>query len=106
MDRTPPPTGRAVAQHIISVVGGVPKVLRAFDADETHWVDLAKLPDRPSASLVTCSTLTLHVTRNEVNGRNIPVELVGVTNGQPDDFANLVGTAAFYIMKDGWVAAP
>ena len=54
----------------------------------------------------TCSTITLHEASNKVGSRNVAVELVGVAAEEIEWLPNLLSTAAFYIIRDGWTAAP
>ena len=52
------------------------------------------------------STVGLHGVRNEMDGNDVRVEVAGVASAMKREFANLISTAAFYVMKDRWLAAP
>lgn len=57
-------------------------------------------------AFTTYSTVSLHETPNLLDGRDVRVEFAGVAANSETAFPNLIATAAFYVMKDRWLAAP
>lgn len=99
-------TAKQVYRAVAEAVGGEPKVNRRYDEDESHSVDVLRCADRPVPGLAVYSTLTLHDSPNHLDDQDIRVELIGVAPGDVEDYPNLLATAAFYVIKDGWLAAP
>ena len=62
--------------------------------------------DRPTAGFATYSTIGLHEAPNLLDGKDIRVEVAGVADTAVVEFANLLATAAFYVIKDSWLCAP
>lgn len=104
---TVPATQRAAAQTLLSLFEiDRPQVGRYRDDDESHAIDILTAVDRPEAGLTTYSTLGLHLVENTLDGVNVPVELLGVAPTDLAWFPNLAATAAFYVIKNGWLVAP
>src|ERR1700754_755728 len=101
-----PPAGRAVARVVANGFGGTPSVRRYFDADESHEVSILTAPDRPVDGFTSLSTLGLYVADNRLDDRIIRVELSAIGESSEPRWANLLATAAFYVSKNGWLAAP
>ena len=97
---------RAVARAAASAFGGKPRVTRFYDADESHSVDLLISSDRPSPGFTSHSTVDLHNVPNPLEGTDMRVEIAGVAPSAATAFANMLATAAFYVIKDGWLCAP
>jgi hypothetical protein len=99
-------TGPAVAKVAASVLGGRASVSSYYDEDETSEVDVLVAENAPKEGLSSYSTVSLHATENLLDSRDVRVELLGVCSILRSDFANLIATAAFCIIKDGWLCAP
>ena len=99
-------SARVVARAAAAAFGGKPEVHAHRDEDRSHSVDIVACADRPSPGLVSYSTLTLHMVPNKIEDDDIRVELAGVAEASVKDFPNLLATAAFYVIKDGWKARP
>lgn len=97
---------RAVAKAAAAAFGGQPHVDRFYDDDESHAIDILSCVDQPFEGLVSYSTVGLHESPNLLDGNDIRVELAGVAPAGVEAFPNLLATAAFNVMKDGWLAAP
>jgi antitoxin YqcF len=100
---------RQLAQTVLQAFGGEPpRVLRYLDAPEEHHVDIAVADDVPADGITSYSTLGLSDTPLVDQGREIDlrIELVGACRQEHDEFANVVSTAAFCIIKDHWFAYP
>jgi len=98
---------RAVARAAAAAFGAhEPTVRQWLDEGEAHAVHLMACADRPAAGFTTYSTVTLHQAPNVLDGENVPVELAGVASTDAKTFGNLLATAALYVMKDRWLAAP
>jgi hypothetical protein len=80
--------------------------MRYLDEPEQHSVDLVKCDDSPWSGYTTYSTVSLHLFPNMLEGDDVRVELAGVAETGIDQFPNLISTAAFYVIKDRWLAAP
>lgn len=100
------PSAKQVYRAALEAFGGEPKVDRRYDEDESHSVDVLRCADRPVDGLAVYSTLTLHAAPNHLEDKDIRVELMGVAPGDVEEYPNLLATAAFYVIKDGWLAAP
>jgi hypothetical protein len=101
-----PVTRPLVSRHVSRVVGGEPSVHAYYDEPEDHVVAIVTCSGTPSRELATVSTASLHVAPNKLEGDDIRVELLLVTELHLDEAANVLATAAFNVMKDGWLAAP
>jgi hypothetical protein len=97
---------KLVARTAVAAFGGVPRVDRYYDQDESHYVDLLACSDGASDGLTSYSTVTLHACENRLDDQDIRVELAGVVASSAERFPNLLATAAFNVMKGGWLAAP
>ncbi len=97
---------RVVARAAAAAFGGQPRVDRFYDEDESHAIDILSCVDQPFEGLISYSTVGLHESPNVLDGTDIRVELAGVAPVGEESFANLLATAAFNVMKDGWLAAP
>lgn len=99
-------TAKQVYRAAVDAFGGEPKVNRRYDEDESHSVDVLRCADRPVPGLAVYSTLTLHDSPNHLDEEDVRVELMGVAPADVEDYPNLLATAAFNVIKDGWLAAP
>lgn len=77
-----------------------------YTDDRSASVGVLIVDDSPVPGFQSCSTITLHTTRNEVGGMDVSVEFAAVSEQDVEWLPNLVATAAFYVMRDGWMAAP
>jgi hypothetical protein len=100
------PAQREVASAAADAFGGNRAVQRFYDNDESHWVDMLICRDRPVIGLTTYSTVTLHETLNELDGAVVPVEVAGVASSCHESYPRILASAAFCVLKDGWLAAP
>ncbi len=98
--------GRFLARVAAKAFGGEPHVDRYYDEAESRFIDVLSCADRPAEEYSTYSTLGLHRTANLMEGVDIRVEVAGVAPTQATAFPNMLATAAFYVMKDGWLCAP
>jgi hypothetical protein len=88
------------------VVGGDSSVHAFYDATEDNVVAVVTAAGTPSPPLTTVSTASLHAAPNLLEGDDIRVELLLVTDSGREEAANIVATAAFCVIKNGWLAAP
>lgn len=101
-----PPTRRAVSDFFRSALGGDAHVRAYYDEPEPYVVAIVEAAHTPSPTLATYATASLHAVPNVMDGHDIRVELLMVAKEGEDAAANVVATAAFCVIKDGWLAAP
>lgn len=99
-------TRKPVFKALTAVVGPVKKVTHYFDESEENTVDIASFVDLPEEGLVTYSTVTMHCVRNEMDGKNIPTELLLIARAADSALVDVLIEAAFKVGTDGWLAAP
>jgi hypothetical protein len=104
--QTLPATRPLVSRHATHVMGGDASVHAFYDATEDNVVAVVTAAGTPSPSLTTVSTASLHAVANLLEGDDIRVELLMVTDSGRGEAANIVATAAFCVIKDDWLAAP
>ena len=102
-----PETARAAARSALEAFGGgTLQVARYYDEPEEHSVNILHCADRPGVGFDSYSTVDLHLVENWLEGDDIRVELACVVESSASAMANVLATAAFNVMKDGWLAAP
>jgi len=101
-----PPSERLVARAAVDAFGGRPGGHRYYDEDESHSVDIVKCDGTPSVELATYSTVSLHQYPNFLDDKDIRTEFAGVADSGVEQFSNALSTAAFFVIKDRWLAAP
>lgn len=97
---------RIVARAAATAFGGEPRVDRFYDEPEPHSVDVLTCVDRPTPGFSTYSTVSLHAATNLLEGADIRVEVAGIAPRGVAEFPNVLATAAFRVIKDGWLCAP
>lgn len=100
------PHSRAVFKAIASAVGQMTKVTTYLDERERNSVHIAQFDDLPQPGLTSWATVTLHASPNDLEGQNIPVELMLIGRAGDDEVAAALSTCAFNVGKDQWLAAP
>lgn len=101
-----PETKSAMSEALGRAIGGVSTVSAYFDDTENSAVAVVEAIGAPSPQLTTYATASLHAIANLLNGRDVRVELILVGEAGLGDVGNLLATAAFYVMKNRWLAAP
>jgi hypothetical protein len=99
---------KSLARYAVGAFGGVPKVTAHYDDDERLVVDILACKDQPVRGVTSYSTLGLSDHSLTLHDRVLPfgVELCGACDTKVKRFTNVLATAAFFVMKDGWVASP
>jgi hypothetical protein len=97
---------RAAARAAAEAFGGQPRVMQYWDEPEEHDVAVLIAEDRPAPGLTSYSTVTLHRHENRMDDHDIRVELATAADSTAEAMANVLATAAFNVIKDGWLAAP
>ncbi len=100
------PLGKQEARAAATAIGGTPSVVRYYDEDESHHIDIMRCSGAPHSGWDTYSTLGLSDYQNLLDGRHVPVELAAVGRARDEALANALATAAFNVLKEGWLAAP
>ena len=101
-----PATRRAVSEFFESALGGDSQVRAYYDEWEEYVVAVVEALHTPSRTLSTYVTASLHAAPKVMDGRDIRVELLMVAPQGEGSAANIVATAVFCVIKDGWLAAP
>lgn len=101
-----PSTMRAVADFLKLNLAGRAQTRAYCDDARRNVVAIVEAIGTPHESLATFASASLHATENLLDDRDVRVELLAVGPRQTPDLGNLVATAAFYVMKDRWLAAP
>lgn len=99
-------SGPAAFQTLSKLIDGKGRVHEYWDAGEQNSVAVASFEETPQAGLVTFSTVTMHQVHNDLDGKDIRVELLGVTEAGSEVMANVLSSAGITMAKDGWLVAP
>lgn len=102
----PPPTTRRMSDFLKARFGPESATYAYYDDSERHVVAVVEAPGVPHPELTTFATASLHAAPNVLEARDIRVELLIVGSRDRPELANVVATAAFFVLKDGWLAAP
>jgi hypothetical protein len=99
---------KLIARHAVKALGGKPRVIAFWDDPHERSVDIAICKNAPSRGLTSYSTVNLSDVPLMQKGREYPVriELVGACDSEVEEFANVLSTAAFFVMKDKWFCRP
>jgi len=101
-----PPGGRQVSRFLKDAFGGAVTVHAYYDDDESHVVAVVTATGAPHPDLVTFSTASLHASPNYLDDSDLRVELFAVGEPSAGELANVIATSAFFVQKNGWLAAP
>lgn len=101
-----PQTRPIVSRFLKDRLGGEAATYAYYDEREERAVSVVEAIGSPSPTLSTFSTASLHGTVNLLDGDDIRVELMMTVLRESACAANVVSTAAFNVMKSGWLAAP
>lgn len=99
-------SARAAARKVRDVIGGTPQIYRHADVPKEHFIDIFSAEDRPREGLTSYSTLGLHEYPNLIEEDDLRVELCGTAETSMTDFADVLATCAFNVIKDHWRAFP
>ena len=97
---------KAAARKVAAVFGGKPKVFRHADVPELNFIDILSCEGQPDRPLTSYSTLGLHNYPNVIDDVDIRIELCGAAPTETPDFADVLATCAFNVIKDSWRCAP
>jgi antitoxin YqcF len=99
---------KTIAKQIVAAVGGNPSVKKFWDEENNHHIDLLLLADRPTSGVTTVSSIGLSDTPLYFKNKEYPtrVEILGCCESKEELFPNIISTASFSIIKDGWFCAP
>lgn len=102
-----PESRSAVSSYLLDHLGGDSPTVRAYyDEDGSTAVAVVEAPGAPHPELTAYATASLHATSNYLDGTDIRVELLLVGLRNDDALGNVLATAAFLFMKQGWLVAP
>ena len=94
---------KIIANELLKVVGGKPKVTRYWDSTNKKSIDVFFAKDQPFNGIITCASIGLsdHNIGLKSSDKKLRVELIGACNDNHPDFPNLLSTAAFEIIDKG-----
>lgn len=97
-----------LARLALGAFGGKPVVTEYFSDDRQLAVDVLACSDRPQPGTTSYATLGLsdHPMRQDGDEFPVRLELVAACDSDADWFPNVISTAAFHIMRTGWLCAP
>lgn len=106
MSDSPSQDNKAIAKIAAAGFGGRWGVSAYGDAGDTSTLDVLHSRETPEQGLASFCTIGLSDTSLSEGRLQLPlgVELVGTSNH--DDFAEVLATAGFFVLKDGWIPKP
>lgn len=99
---------KKLAQLVLGAFGGKPLVIEYQDDSEKLSIDIMSCADQPSPGITSYSTLGLSDFPMFQDDNEFPVrlELLAGCNTDVAWFPNMLASAAFYIMRTGWLCHP
>jgi hypothetical protein len=99
---------KKLARHVLGAFGGKPVVTEYYSDDRQFALDILECSDCPHPGTTSYSTLGLSDHPMRQDGKEFPVrvELVAACDSNVEWFPNVISTAAFYIMRSGWLCSP
>ncbi|MFD0897277.1 suppressor of fused domain protein [Loigolactobacillus binensis] len=93
---------KLVANKILTVIGGTPKVMQYLNEDENASIDIFIGENRPDEGLTSYSTIGLsnYSIGLKTNDKKLRVELIGTSGTNFEYFGNIMSTCAFNIIVD------
>jgi len=88
------------------VFGGTRAVHEYLDQDERVSIPILECVGSPSPGWSNVSTVGLHRYPNHLDDQSLRVEFMATAASDARTIANVIATAAFSVIKDGWLAAP
>lgn len=99
---------KRVARYLTRAFGCEGAIHRHVDEDGGHQIDVLSCADVPTPGVTSYATVGL--SEATLQGRARPltfgVEIVAACRSDVFDFPNLISTAAFHVLRDGWLCAP
>src|SRR5881227_460370 len=86
------------------IPGDSVRVFRHYDEGEQNAI--AIFTSENAAGIVAATIGVMDYDQRRGVGPPIPIEILLDARGRPCDVANVVATIGFFIIKDGWKAAP
>jgi len=100
---------KIIFDYLHNLIGFTPKIVEYRDETEEFKILIYIGVDRPDFELTTYSTVGLSEhSIDEVNskGKDIRAEIIGMCNSDVTEFANIISTCAFNIIKDNYPCWP
>lgn len=106
MSDEPSQDNKAIAKIAAGAFGGSWDVAAYGDATESSTLDILSATTTPEQGLTSFCTIGLSDTPLPGGTLQLPlgVELVGTSNH--GEFANVLATAGFFVVNEGWVPEP
>jgi hypothetical protein len=97
-----------VFKKLKAAFGGQTNIYAYWDEARENSIDILSHSDHPLKGVTSYGTIGLSDYDMLQNGKVFPtkLELVGACFSEIDFFANIVSTAAFFIVNDGWLCSP
>lgn len=97
---------RAIARRMAATFGGTPRVQNFLDEDEKSSIDILICADRPEEGSYSFGTIGLSdcPVPERLIDPALGAEIVGIST--EEEFANVLATACFAVINEGWIAEP
>ncbi len=95
---------KKIAKYALSFIGGTPKVERFYNEDESKTIDIMTCTGGKYKDIITLATIGLSGMDIglSINGTPLRVELMITGLAGNDALGNVLSTAAFGVMDDGY----
>jgi hypothetical protein len=99
---------KILAKTIWAAFGAKPRIIRYRDDTNTLFVDIACVQDRPEEGTASYSTVAFSNNPLFFNGNatSLRVELLGICGNEDQQFANLISTICFVIIRNKFFCEP
>lgn len=100
---------RYLASNFRIIAGANPIVEPYHDEDEATTVHILRTPDAPDKGIDSYATVSLHThpfLREDGSPLGFGVELVAIGEAGDERIPDILATAAFNIVQEGWIVAP
>ena len=100
---------RRIANTLLEIIGGKPKVVEYWDNGEKSKIDIFIGVDRPHGGISSFSTIGLSgypIDLKTGDNKALRVEFIGACESSSDKFANIISSCAFNIINDKYSCNP
>jgi len=103
-----PEINKIIANSVLQVFGGKPKVWKYWDDKNNSSIDILSTVDRPCDGVTSYSTIGLsdYSIGYTVDDKPLRLEIVGASATYYEYYPNILATCAFCIMNSSFSASP